>query len=165
MNSVFSTLTAARPVFSSGQAAQEEWRLLVGAANFVPNTSQRMQLALQASGGVVTGDAFSALLRQHCDQPLSLLARWIVSREIVSFELDSQRWLPMFQFVRPLMTVHSGVSRVIDELNGVFDELELAEWFATPNSWLEGILPAMLIRTNTDEVLAAARADRFVAIG
>ena len=165
MNSVFNTLTAARPVFSPGQVVQGEWRLFAGAENVVPDSFLRMQLALQASGGVVTGDAFSVLLRHHCDQPLSLLARWIVSREIVSFEIDSQRWLPMFQFVRPLMTVHSGVSRVIGELNGVFDELELAEWFATPNSWLAGILPAMLISTNMDEVLAAARADRFVAVG
>ena len=163
MNSLIETPNAARPVFSPGRIAQRERRPFAGAENVVPNWLLRMQMALHASGGVVTGDAFSVLLRCHCDQPLSRLARWIVNREIVSFEFHSR--LPMFQFVRPMLTVHSGVPQVIGELSGVFDDMELAEWFVTPNSWLAGALPADLVHADGEHVLAAARADRFVADG
>ncbi len=71
----------------------------------------------------------------------------------------------MFQFVLPSMTIHPGVGLVVRELSGVFDELELAQWFVTPNSWLAGALPAVLIYVDAEDVLAAARADRFIAAG
>ncbi|MGJ7511441.1 MbcA/ParS/Xre antitoxin family protein, partial [Variovorax sp. GT1P44] len=106
-----------------------------------------------------------ALLQRHTDQPISRLARWIVDRQIVTFEANSQRWIPMFQFEATDMRVLDGVSRSILELRDVFDDPELAEWFGTPNIWLTGRTPAELVRQEAHAVVEAARADRFVVSG
>ena len=50
-------------------------------------------------------------------------------------------------------------------LRSVFDEWELAEWFACPNSWLGGQTPASQVVLDEQAVVEAARADRFVAAG
>ena len=52
-----------------------------------------------------------------------------------------------------------------DELRPVFDDLELALWFVTPNDWLGGARPAFAMHHSLPAVLQAARADRFVAGG
>ena len=57
------------------------------------------------------------------------------------------------------------IQRVIAELKGVYDDLELAIWFAQPNSWLAGASPVQVLGNDVPAVLGAARADRFVATG
>jgi hypothetical protein len=54
---------------------------------------------------------------------------------------------------------------VLAELRGVFDEAELALWFVSPNDWLAGDRPAMVMHKNLPGVLHAARADRYLANG
>jgi hypothetical protein len=124
-----------------------------------------MECAFLPTGGIVTGDCFSQLMRHGLDQPISKLARWIVDRHVVAFEVHGQIWLPMFQFEPSTLQVRPGVLKVIEELRGVFDEWELVEWFGQPNSWLNGQSPASAIGRNEQAVLEAARADRFVAAG
>ncbi len=124
-----------------------------------------MQRAFRHTGGVITGDSLAALLRQRWDQPLSLLARWIVNREVVNFEAHGQTWLPMFQFDSGGLGVSTGARKTIAELRGVFDDWELTEWFATPNTWLGGVSPADAMASDAQAVWQAARADRFVAVG
>jgi hypothetical protein len=124
-----------------------------------------MQRAFRHTGGIITGDSLAALLRRHCDQPLSLLARWIVHREVVNFEAHGQTWLPMFQFDFGGAGVNTGVRQIMAELGGVFDDWELTDWFATPNTWLGGASPADAMAGDVQAVLQAARADRFVAVG
>jgi hypothetical protein len=124
-----------------------------------------MECAFLPTGGIVSGDCFSQLLRHGQDQPISTLARWIVNRDVVSFEVHGQIWLPMFQFDPSDLHVRPGVKKVIDELRGVFDDWELAEWFAHPNSSLAGQTPASEVVCNEQAVLEAARVDRFVAAG
>ncbi len=45
-----------------------------------------MQRAFQRTGGVVTGDGLAVMLRSRTEQPMSLLARWIVHRQVISFQ-------------------------------------------------------------------------------
>ena len=58
-----------------------------------------------------------------------------------------------------------GVASVLAELGEVYEGVELALWFVTPNNWLSGAQPAQVLRGNPEAVLQAARADRYVACG
>ena len=124
-----------------------------------------MQLAFRGTGGVVAGDELSQLLRRTSDQPISLLARWIVQRRIVHFEWQGLTWLPLFQFDLASMEVRPGLHQAVAELRGVFDDWELTQWFARPNCWLDGRSPSELMAADPDSVVEVARADRFVAAG
>jgi len=54
---------------------------------------------------------------------------------------------------------------LLSELRAVFDDIELALWFVTPNTWLVGARPALAMLTDPQCVLLAARAERFAAHG
>ena len=129
------------------------------------NAVMRLLDAFSDLGGVVNGDALARLLRSGTEQPISLLARWIVQREVISFSWHSQTLLPLFQFDLETLQVRPGVLQVIAELREAFDDLELADWFARPNNWLQGDTPASRFRSDLPAVLQAARADRYVALG
>jgi hypothetical protein len=124
-----------------------------------------MEQAFNRTGGLTTSDEIARLTRRRCEQPISELARWIVSREVVSFTWQSVTLLPTFQFELADMTLHDGTRRVIRELVDVYDNWGLAWWFACPNHWLDGRAPADAIAQESKDVLNAARADRFVALG
>ena len=118
------------------------------------------------SGGLASADQMVRLLRANdLDQPLSRLARWIVAREVVSYEWKGETWLPLFQFNRVEMSLRPEVGAVIRELSGVFDDWDLASWFTAPNTWLGGLTPIDAISTLPQAVKEAARVDRFVACG
>ena len=125
----------------------------------------RLRDAFSDIGGVVNGDALASLWRGCTEQPISLLARWIVQREVISFSWHSQTLLPLFQFDLETLQVRPGVPQVIAELREAFDDLELADWFTRPNSWLQGSTPARRFESDLRAVLQAARADRYVALG
>jgi hypothetical protein len=124
-----------------------------------------MLQAYQRTGGLAGSDEVMFLLRRRTSQPISLLARWIVVQHVVSFEWKTQRLLPLFQFDSSDMSVRSSVSAVLEELSGTFDNLEIASWFAEPNSWLQQELPLNVLEVDRDAVLHAARADRYIARG
>lgn len=117
------------------------------------------------SGGLATGDEVVRLMGEVFDQPVSVLARWIVEREVVCFIWKSEHLLPMFQFEPRSMSLRLPLRTVLSELVPVFDEWELAVWFSQPNSWLQGASPADLIGVDASAVLDAARTDRFIATG
>ena len=98
-------------------------------------------------------------------QPISLLARWIVGREVISFDWQSTTMLPLFQFDLSSMTMRQSVTELLHELTEVFDDWDLALWFAQPNSWLDQQAPVALLNLDPKGVLDAARADRFIARG
>jgi hypothetical protein len=60
-----------------------------------------------ARGGLKSGDEVVALMRKHFDQPISVLAHWIVERKLLSLRLNGQLLIPMFQFDAALMHVRS----------------------------------------------------------
>ena len=130
-----------------------------------PQRCLELMHVFRATGGVVSGDSLALLLRRRSDQPLSLLARWIVNRQVLSFECHSQTMLPMFQFDLAALTVQPGLRPVMAELTDVFDDWELVDWFARPNGWLSGESPVAVFAGDLAAVLQAARADRFVAMG
>jgi hypothetical protein len=117
------------------------------------------------TGGLVNCDEAALLLRRHREQPISVLARWIVARAVVSFSWQSQTLLPLFQFDLCDMSLRHGAAEVIGELSGVFDNLDLAAWFTEPNAWLANAAPVDALETDQPAVLQAARADRFVVRG
>jgi hypothetical protein len=121
--------------------------------------------AYRRTGGLVSGVEAALLLRRHSTQPLSLLARWIVTRRVVSYVWQSEMLLPLFQFDRDDMSLRRDTSQVVAELVDTFDDWELAVWFARPNSWLRDTAPVKLIDVDQPAVLQAARADRFIAKG
>lgn len=115
------------------------------------------------TGGVVTGNKLAALVAPHSQQAVSKVARWIVSRRALSFSWEGQTLLPLFQFEGRGMQLSEGMATVLPELVDVFDNWELAQWFANPSPWLGGVAPADLMTTRPDLVHDAARVDRFIA--
>lgn len=98
-------------------------------------------------------------------QATALVARWILSRSVVTV-LGPHGWmLPMFQFDRATATPKPSMAPVLAVLHGVLDEAELALWFVSSNDWLKGDRPAMVMHQNLPGVLHAARADRYLARG
>jgi len=124
-----------------------------------------MEAAYRRSGGIASGDDVALMLRQCSNQPLSRLARWVAAREVVSFQWLGAIWLPLFQFDWTATSVRPDVTSVIGELAEVFDDWELAAWFALPNTWLRGRTPVDALATCPSAVREAARADRFIARG
>ena len=125
----------------------------------------QVEVAYRRSGGIASDADVVSRLRLCSDQPVSRLARWIVARDVVSFEYRGTTWLPLFQFEGEAPAVLPSVTSVIRELVDVFDDWELATWFALPNTWLQAMRPADVIATHQGAVLEAARADRFIVRG
>lgn len=124
-----------------------------------------MVRVFQSTGGIVSGDELSSLLRERVVQPISAIARSIVHRKVVNFPWHGVTLLPLFQFDLTTIAVRCNAALIISELSPAFDDWELAAWFAQPNSWLHGRTPVALLDTDLPAVLDAARADRFVAMG
>lgn len=129
--------------------------------------------AFAESGGLASGDELSELIRHRCEenaelsivQPVSLVARWIVSQSVVAIESPWGFMLPLFQFDLPRAAVHACMRPLLSDLRGVFEDTELALWFVTPNDWLAGACPAQAMHEDLQSVRRAARTDRFVAVG
>ena len=124
-----------------------------------------MSRAFAGQGGWVSGDEMAQRMRCHRDQPLSVLARWIVKREIVNIAWHSQILIPVFQFSSDALQIRLVVRAALAELKGVFDDWEIAAWFAQTNVWLGEQRPLDLAAGNHVAVIEAARADRFIARG
>lgn len=121
--------------------------------------------AFRASGGLARGIDVAGLLRQGHERGAAMVSRWIAGGDVLHFRWHEDDWLPMFQFVRPGMAPQSALRRVLAELDSVLDDWDLARWFARPNPWLGGALPADLLATRAVQVEQAARADRFAFRG
>ena len=116
------------------------------------------------TGGIASGDELARALEQSGRGSLSGLARKIVAGEVFGIEWRSAFWIPMFQFTDEL-NPKPGLKAVLSELAPQFDGRRLADWFVEPNGWLGEARPIDVLDSSPDEVLQAARADRFVATG
>lgn len=129
--------------------------------------------AFSGTGGLVSGDDLADLIRHRCEvagwlpdsEPVSLVARWIVTRSVISLDSPWGPMFPLFQFDLPTASVVDAMAPLLAELTRVFDDVELALWFVTPNDWLGGARPVHAMQHSLPAVLQAARADRFVAGG
>ncbi|MEO8279729.1 MAG: hypothetical protein ABI564_08560 [Ideonella sp.] len=132
-----------------------------------PRRGQSSQIGrdFERHGGVASAEDVALLMRRHCEQPVSQLARWIVGSKIVHFVDQSQTWVPLFQFDLDDMSIRPAVIALLGELGTVMDSDELAAWFVTCNEWLSDEAPIDMMEADFPAVLDAARADRFVTRG
>jgi hypothetical protein len=126
---------------------------------------REMEDAFRASGGLAGSELMTALLCANTDQPISMLARWIVAHDVLGFEWRGRTLVPLFQFDPATMSPRPAVSDVVRELVPVLTEWDISLWFARPNAWLGEAAPVDAIAREPDAVLQAARADRYVAGG
>lgn len=119
--------------------------------------------AYRGSGGLASAEELLLSFKHRGGPDVSMLARWIVARQVISFGWQSRTWLPRFQFSPHDMTPRGDLGPTLAELNDVYDECELATWFATPNLSLSGRTPVQAFMTSCSAVNRAARIDRFVA--
>ena len=101
------------------------------------------------------------LLGVRTDQPISMLARWIVDREVLSVHWQSRMMVPLFQFDRASMLPRRPVREVIGELAPVLDDWLLALWFARPNVLLGDVAPVDAIGAAGDP---RSKAKNFVDV-
>jgi hypothetical protein len=88
-----------------------------------------------------------------------------VDRSIVHFAWQGTTLLPLFQFDRDRMMPDPIVISVVRELCDAYDDWEIALWFVTPNPSTNGVAPVDAFQRTPSAALAAARTDRFVALG
>jgi hypothetical protein len=111
-------------------------------------------------GGMVTAEDLVQSMRTRVAQPLSIVGHWIVERAAVQFTWRAQTWFPCFQFVANPMSIRPAVSDIVLELRDVYDDWELALWFATRNEWLGHAPPVEVIRRDAAAAVRAARIHR-----
>jgi hypothetical protein len=92
---------------------------------------------------------------------ISLLARSIVARQVISCKWQGDHWLPRFQFEGSDLMVANETGILIAELTAALDDWELAQWFIAPNARLHHRSPLQTMRENFDRVHDAARILRF----
>ncbi len=126
---------------------------------------REMERAFHSTGGIVSSQEVTALLSARTSQPISLLARWIVAHDVLSFEWRSLIMLPLFQFDLHSMTVRGAVVDVIRELVPAITEWDAALWFSQPNAWLGNSAPVDTIDVDPRAVFEAARAERYLVRG
>ncbi|KQW51087.1 hypothetical protein ASD88_00005 [Pelomonas sp. Root662] len=56
-----------------------------------------LRQALSEGGGMIEAEVLVAVWRAYCNQPPSMLARWIVQRQVLCVVVDGACWLPMFR--------------------------------------------------------------------
>lgn len=146
----------AAPEIAPGCALRATW------ASLQERRFERLRGVFAGLGGFVPADLVSELLRPHWDQPMSRVARWIALRDVVSVTWRAQVWLPLFQFERPSLDLAAAAALIVRDLRPVYDDWELAEWFAAPHDLLAGHAPAAVLPHNPCAVREAACRDRFV---
>lgn len=119
----------------------------------------------RSSGGLARAQEVIALFKCRCGPDAATLASFIVERKVISFEWQSQTWIPLFQFNRFDMTPQPELGQVLAELGCVYDSWELASWFARPNPWISDRIPVDELVCDLPGVLLAARSDRYIANG
>ncbi|MBC7918085.1 MAG: hypothetical protein H7Y28_09790 [Rhodoferax sp.] len=121
--------------------------------------------AYQATGGLAwIGDLESMFMLRSTGSAESF-SDAVADRQVVHFEWQNQVWLPLFQFDLVRMQTHSALAPVLDTLNGLYNDWDIAEWFSRVNPWLKGRSPAQTLVAEPAAVLDAASAEVFVARG
>lgn len=122
-------------------------------------------VAYRNSGGTARSDDVDRLLEDYRMGHFDSVSTLVATDELFGFEWRSIQWIPMFQFELRDLSIKPATGLVLAELGGGFNGWERAAWFAQRNSWLNDQRPVDLIDHETAEVLGAARADRFIAVG
>lgn len=121
--------------------------------------------AYQATGGLAWIGDLEAMFMLRSTGSARDFSDAIADRQVVHFEWQDQVWLPLFQFDLVRMQTHSALTVVLNRLNGLYSDWEIADWFSRVNPWLKGRSPAQSLVANPAAVLDAASAEAFVARG
>ncbi len=121
--------------------------------------------AYRPSGGLARAQEVAAKCQPGMRMSKNILANWMFRRKVICFEWQSKIWMPLFQFNLRDMTLQPSLGDALSELVGVLDSWAVANWFSQPNAWLAGAIPADAWATSAPEVIQAARAERYVALG
>jgi hypothetical protein len=121
--------------------------------------------AYRPSGGLARAQEVAAKCQSCLGASTQTLANWVIGRKVICFEWQSKIWMPLFQFKLQDMTLQPMLGEVLSELVAVLDDWAVAHWFSQSNPWLAGATPADAWATSASEVMHAARAERYVALG
>jgi hypothetical protein len=125
----------------------------------------RMESAYAPHGGMLCSDEAVRQMRELWDQPISVLAKWIVARTMITIDWRHEMLIPMFQIDLCARSLRSGCAEITMELRDVMDDWEIARWFAACNPWLGGLPPVDMMVMSSREAFHAARVARFIARG
>lgn len=126
----------------------------------------QLQHTFERTGGLVCGDDLACKLGERLQQqPVSQVARWIVSHKVLSFAWRSRMLLPVFQFDEVDLTPLPSVSAAVAELASTLGNWEMALWFVEPNHLLDEATPMDALKIDAAAVLSAARAERYFIRG
>lgn len=119
----------------------------------------------RSCGGLQRLATVQATRRHAWDTELiETLPQAVAERRVLGIAWNHELWIPGFQFGRS-GAIEPAVTRVFLELRSSHDPWELAGWFIAPSTWLQQRRPVDLIGSAPACVVAAARADRYVATG
>jgi hypothetical protein len=124
-----------------------------------------MCASFHPTGGVARGDDLALLLEDHRRGAGASLSKLVALDRVFGFDRDGTFWVPMFQFELDDLRIKPAALKVRAELAAEFDGWEVASWFAEANAYLRDRRPVDLLDSNLRDVLAAARIDRFIAVG
>lgn len=116
--------------------------------------------AYRGSGGLARTHEVMGPLRNRNVSPTEELARWIVARQIISFDWQDQTWFPWFQFDRESGRPRQPVGDIVQVLCSFLDDWQIACWFVRPNTAVDGRKPVDELARQSVKVLAAAHACR-----
>jgi hypothetical protein len=119
--------------------------------------------AFRDSGGLARANEVAAQFQRRSGQGIPVLGGWLIRRQAIGFEWHSKLWMPLFQFNPSDMTLRAGLADILAELVVVYNDWDVANWFAKPNPWLSEGLPADVLAVAAPQVLWAARAERSAA--
>ena len=144
----------------------DPWRAAPAASDGEPNDLEFITIcdAYRSSGGIARAPELAECLLARPPLGSHGLEAMIVAGRVFSFAWNRSCWVPMFQFGPergPLP--RAAVAEVLTELAPSFDGWHLAAWFVQPNAWLRERRPLDLLDSDLDDVLATARADRYIA--
>ena len=124
-----------------------------------------LAVAYKSSGGIFRAEDLVRLATLGNGQGRAELIDQITSGSVLSFQWRQSYWVPIFQFESGSAVQKNCAREVIRELADTFNDWEKVVWFIQPNAWLGGGQPLVLMEHQLPEVVDAARADKFVAVG
>jgi hypothetical protein len=152
----------ASTVSQSLEELEEQQRLTQ--ENQINRQFMEMLDSYRATNGLARAQEVFTMYKFHHGNDVAMLARWIVKRDVVSFDWQSKVWVPLFQFDRSDMSILPGMKPILAVLNSFFAPWKMALWFAEPNRSLQGRTPAAAMGSDPHGVLSAACVDRFIAV-
>jgi len=117
--------------------------------------------AYRGSGGLARSHEVLASMRNKNELTTEQLARWIVERQMISFDWQDQTWFPWFQFDREAGRPSPLIGEIVQVLCPFLDGWQVACWFVRPNAEVDHHVPLDEIGCQPLKVLAAARTSRM----